>query len=209
MDFKKWLKATLNVPHAKATLVKCSMGMAGTVRHGKSHGVVPFQPDPKHSIEENIGILLIKGSLVGKLPRYGATEIKRSLKWKEGKATETKTHKSKTFSDVGVSLLWHARCLVTWQANYHVKGCIPQNVCWNLGGGEVFQTLKHDTVAPKTTTVQFHTGKISWNSLAYAQCNVAAWKPIASSFVLHRAGNDITSSERGSCLCMLWGGRYQ
>ena len=175
------------------------MGMAGTVRHGKSHGVVPSQPDPKHSIEE-------KDWNTFNQRKFGwETSELRSY----GKATERKSHKRKTFSDVGVSLLWHARCLVTWHANYYVKGSMPQNVCWNLGGGEVCQTLKHDTVAPKTTTVQFHTGEMPWNSLAYAQCNVAAWKPIASSLVLHRAGKSITSSKPGRCLCMLWEGRYQ
>ena len=41
--------------------------------------------------------------------------------------------------------------------DWDVKGGIPQNVCWRLGGGEVRQTLKHDRAVAETTAIHFHT----------------------------------------------------
>ena len=34
-----------------------------------------------------------------------------------------------------------------------VKGGMPQDASWRLGGGEVCQRLKHDRAIPKTTAV--------------------------------------------------------
>ena len=50
---------------------------------------------------------------------------------------------------------------------WDVKGGMPQNACWRLGGGEVEarQTLKHDRAIPKTTVVQVHTREMQWNCL--------------------------------------------
>ena len=48
-------------------------------------------------LNKNIGILLIKGSLVGKLPSYGVMEIKRSWKFKKGKSNRKKEPQKDTY----------------------------------------------------------------------------------------------------------------
>ena len=56
---------------------------------------------------------------------------------------------------------------------WDVKGGIPQNACWRLGGGEARPTLKHDRAIPKMTAVQFLRNAMKCQTCA--QCNVAAW----------------------------------
>ena len=65
---------------------------------------------------------------------------------------------------------------------WDVKGGIPQNACWRLGGGEVEarQTMKDDRATPKTRDVQFHTRATQWNCLQHVRS--AVWQHERESF---------------------------